>query len=59
MGEDTLGLGIDISKRRADVCLKRSGIPIETFVVSNDQNGISTLLKMIGPYARLFKIRAA
>jgi len=43
MGDDALGLGIDISKRRADVCLNHFSITIETFIVSNDENGISTI----------------
>lgn len=43
--EDILGLGIDISKNKADICLKEHSKVLQRFAVTNDKNGISMLLK--------------
>jgi Transposase. len=49
--EETLGLGIDISKNRADICLKNSTM-LESFSISNDEQGIALLLQRLERYRR-------
>jgi len=49
--EETLGLGIDISKNRADICLKNS-TALESFSISNDEQGIALLLQRLDGYRR-------
>ena len=49
--EETLGLGIDISKNRADICLKNS-TALESFSISNDEQGIALLLQRLERYRR-------
>jgi len=44
-----LGLGVDISKKRAEICLKNPAVA-DSFAVSNDDQGISTLLRKLKPY---------
>ncbi|MEM2760098.1 MAG: transposase [Nitrososphaerales archaeon] len=46
-----LGLGIDISKKNVDVCIKHSEV-LERFAVSNDEAGISELLERLEPYKK-------
>lgn len=41
-----LGLGIDISKKKADVCLKHSKV-MERFAISNDEYGTGDLLQKL------------
>jgi len=52
-----LGLGIDISKKKADVCLKHSKV-LERFVVSNDEYGITKLFQRLESYKK-FTIKDA
>ena len=53
-----LGLGIDISKKRVDVCIKHSEV-LERFTVSNDEHGITELLNRVEPYTKSgFMIKA-
>lgn len=44
-----LGLGIDISKKRADICLKNSAV-VDRFSISNDEQGLATLLQRLRPH---------
>lgn len=56
----TLGLGIDISKNKADICLKKDSRVLESFVASNDERGIATLLQRLERYkSSAFIIKAA
>ncbi|MEO9309061.1 MAG: transposase [Nitrososphaera sp.] len=58
--KETLGLGIDISKNKADICLKKDSQVLESFVVSNDEGGIATLLQRLERYKDgTFSIKAA
>jgi hypothetical protein len=36
-----LGLVIDISKNKANICLKEDSRVLENFIVTNDENGIT------------------
>lgn len=53
-----LGLGIDVSKKKADVCIKNQEI-VERFTIPNDENGISQILQRVEPYREEFLIKAA
>lgn len=54
-----LGLGIDMSKKKAVVCLKYSKM-IESFSVSNDERRIANLLQRVEPYIKEgFTIKSA
>lgn len=50
--KEILGLGIDISKRRADVCLKNAAGIVDRFSVSNDKVGAEIFLQKIDPYVK-------
>lgn len=55
-----LGLRIDISKSKADICLKKDSKTLESFVVSNDESGVATLLHRPAKYQNeKFSIKAA
>jgi transposase len=45
-----LGLGIDISKSKANICLKEDSRVLENFIVTNDQKGITTLINKLEQY---------
>lgn len=48
----SIGIGIDISKKKADVCIKSESEILESFVVPNDVTGIKELQKKIKPYKK-------
>jgi transposase len=56
-----LGLGVDISKSKADICLKENSNVLESFIVTNDENGIAALHVRLDPYMKedTFMIKAA
>jgi transposase len=49
--QEILGLGIDISKKRADICLKNSTV-LDRFQTSNDEQGIASLLRRLEPHVK-------
>jgi transposase len=48
-----LGLGIDISKSKANICLKEDSKVLENFIVTNDEEGITTLINKLGKYINI------
>jgi transposase len=49
---EIISLGIDISKNKADICLKERFQVLQRFVTTNDGNGISMLLNRLDPYLK-------
>ena len=45
-----LGLGIDVSKSKANICLKEDSRVLENFIVTNDKNGIAMLINKLDAY---------
>jgi len=45
-----LGLGIDISKNKANICIKEDSRVLENFIVTNDQKGIAILINKLDSY---------
>jgi transposase len=57
-----LSLGIDISKNKAHVCLKKHSEIMERFIVTNNEIGFSILLHRLKPYIKKrkqFLVKAA
>lgn len=57
-----MSLGIDISKNKAHVCLKKHSEVMESFIVTNNEIGISILLHRLKPYikkGKQFLVKAA
>jgi transposase len=50
--KEVLCLGIDISKKRADVCLKSGATIVDRFSVNNDKDGVAMLLQKLDPYVK-------
>lgn len=48
----TIGVGIDISKKKADVCVKSEFEVMDSFAVSNDVLGIKKLKKRLARYKK-------
>jgi transposase len=44
------GIGIDISKRKVDVCIRTQQGTVESFAVPNDSDGVRILQEKIKPY---------
>jgi transposase len=47
---ETIGIGIDISKKKADICIRSESKTLESFTVSNDSVGIKQLQQRLEPY---------
>jgi len=47
---ETIGIGIDISKKKADVCIRSESKTLESFIISNDSDGIKQLQDRLEPY---------
>ena len=45
-----MGLGIDVSKSKANICLKEDSRVLENFIVTNDEKGITTLIDKFDAY---------
>lgn len=47
-----MSIGVDISKNKADICLKEHTKVLQRFVITNDRAGISILLNRSDPYLK-------
>lgn len=52
----TIGIGIDISKKKADVCIRSESQTLDSFAVSNDMGGIKQLQQRLEPYKNDSKV---